>query len=203
MSEESGIDLTVRSAEKRDAGRGIARLPDGAMRELGVLSGDTVVIEGSTATVAKVWPGGHAAAAGTILIDADTRSNAGVTVGETVRVKKESVAEARRVTLRPPDELGSADISHDTIETAVERDLRDRPIREGEGVRIERLAGSRFTVVSTEPEGTVRVTESTRVTVRPVQERSDGTSGGRSDASTGQSSTGAASGGSGREDRMG
>ena len=64
MSEDAGVELTVRSAEKRDAGRGIARLPDGAMRELGVLSGDTVVIKGEAATVAKVWPGGHSAAAG-------------------------------------------------------------------------------------------------------------------------------------------
>ena len=54
MSDDSGVELTVRSAEKRDAGRGIARLPEGVMRELGVLSGDTVVIEGKTSTVAKV-----------------------------------------------------------------------------------------------------------------------------------------------------
>ncbi len=171
MSDDTGVSLTVRSAEKRDAGRGIARLPDAAMRELGVLSGDTVVIEGQATTVAKVWPGGHNVANGSVLIDADTRTNAGVKVGETVRVKKEPVSEARRVTLTAPDELGRADISHETIETAVKRDLRDRPIREGEGVRIERLAGSRFVVSDTDPEGTVRVTESTRVTVSPIRQQ--------------------------------
>ena len=169
MSEDAGVELTVRSAEKRDAGRGIARLPDGAMRELGVLSGDTVVIDGEAATVAKVWPGGHGTAAGSVLVDADTRTNAGVKVGETVRVKKEPVAEARRVRLRAPAELAAADIAHETIEAAVERDIRDRPIRAGEGVRIERLAGSRFTVETTEPEGTVRVTDSTRLTVVPTE----------------------------------
>ena len=169
MSEDAGVELTVRSAEKRDAGRGIARLPDGAMRELGVLSGDTVVIDGEAATVAKVWPGGHSAAAGSVLVDADTRTNAGVKVGETVRVKKEPVAEARRVRLSAPTELAAADVGHDTIETAVERDIRDRPIRSGEGVRIERLAGSRFTVESTDPEGTVRVTDETRLTVVPAE----------------------------------
>ncbi len=170
MSEDAGVELTVRSAEKRDAGRGIARLPDRAMRELGVLSGDTVVIEGAASTVAKVWPGGHNVTDGSVLIDADTRTNASVKVGETVRVKKEPVSDARRVRLTPPEELGTADISHETIETAVERDIRDRPIREGEGVRIERLAGTRFTVASTDPEGTVRVTDSTRVTVDPVEQ---------------------------------
>jgi transitional endoplasmic reticulum ATPase len=170
MSDDPGVELTVRSAEKRDAGRGIARLPDRAMRELGVLSGDTVVIEGEVSTVAKVWPGGHNVSDGSVLIDADTRTNANVKVGETVRVKKEPVSDARRVRLIPPTELAAADISHETIETAVERDIRDRPIREGEGVRIERLAGTRFTVASTDPEGTVRVTDSTRVTVDPVEQ---------------------------------
>jgi len=170
MSEDAGVELTVRSAEKRDAGRGIARLPDRAMRELGVLSGDTVVIEGAASTVAKVWPGGHNVTDGSVLIDADTRTNASVKVGETVRVKKEPVSDARRVRLTPPEELAAADVSDETIETAVERDIRDRPIREGEGVRIERLAGTRFTVASTDPEGTVRVTDSTRVTVDPVEQ---------------------------------
>ena len=172
MSEDTGVELTVRSAEKRDAGRGIARLPDGAMRELGVLSGDTVVIDGETSTVAKVWPGGHAVTAGSVLIDADTRTNAGIKVGQTVRVKKEPVSEAKRVRLSAPSELAKADISHDTIETAVKRDIRDRPIREGEGVRIERLAGSRFTVRDTTPEGTVRVTDATRLTVDPLPKQS-------------------------------
>ena len=170
MSDDSGVELTVRSAEKRDAGRGIARLPEGVMRELGVLSGDTVVIEGTTSTVAKVWPGGHSVPNGSVLIDADTRTNAGVKVDETVRITKESVSDARRVRLTPPAELGRADISHETIETAVEGDILDRPIREGEGVRIERLAGTRFTVAATEPEGTVRVTESTHVTVDRVEQ---------------------------------
>ena len=168
MSDDQGLALTVKSAEKRDAGRGIARLPEAAIRKLGVLSGDTVVIEGEQATVAKVWPGGHDVDADTVLIDADTRANADVKVGEQVRVKKESVAEAESVTLQAPDELRRVDIAHDTIETAVKRGLRDRPIRVGEGVRIERLAGSRFVVTDTDPAGTVRVAGSTDVTVSPV-----------------------------------
>ena len=168
MTDDDGLTLTVRSAEKRDAGRGIARLSDSAIGELGVLSGDTVVIEGEQATVAKVWPGGHDVADGTVLIDADTRANAAVKVGQQVRVRKESVTAATAVTLQAPNELGTVDIAHDTIETAVKRGLRDRPIRAGEGVRIERLAGSRFVVTDTDPAGTVRVSESTAVTVSPI-----------------------------------
>ena len=174
MSDDEGLGLTVKSAEKRDAGRGIARLSERAIRELGVLSGDTVVIEGTQATVVKVWPGGHDVADGTVRIDADTRANAEVKVGQQVRVRKESVAEATAVTLQPPDELSTVDIDHETIETAVKRGLQDRPIRTGEGVRIERLAGSRFVVTDTDPDGTVRVGGSTTVTVSPTIGGDDG-----------------------------
>ncbi|RJX42767.1 AAA family ATPase [Halonotius aquaticus] len=178
MSDDEGLGLTVKSAEKRDAGRGIARLSERAIRELGVLSGDTVVIEGTQATVAKVWPGGHDVADGTVRIDADTRANADVKVGQQVRVRKESVAEATAVTLQAPEELGTVDIDHETIETAVKRGLRDRPIRTGEGVRIERLAGSRFVVTDTDPDGTVRVSGSTTVTVSPTTGSDAGESAG-------------------------
>ncbi|XVH31310.1 CDC48 family AAA ATPase [Haloferacaceae archaeon DSL9] len=191
MSDSPGLELTVRSAEKRDAGRGIARLPASAMRSIGVLSGDTVVIDGSKSTVAKVWPGGHRTPDGSVLVDADTRTNAGVKVGDSVRVSKEQVSEARSVTLRAPEELESVDIDHETIESAVTKDLRDRPVRRGEGVRIERLAGSRFVVTDTDPDGTVRVTDSTRVTVKTAGglsktvERVTGGTGG-DDASNGR-----------------
>jgi len=56
MNERGGIELTVRSAEKRDAGRGIARLPEAARKRLGVLSGDAVTVEGERETVAVMMP---------------------------------------------------------------------------------------------------------------------------------------------------
>ncbi|ESS08989.1 MAG: ATPase of the AAA+ class [uncultured archaeon A07HN63] len=171
MSDE-GLQLTVQSADKRDAGRGIARLPETARRELGVLSGDMVVIDGESATVAKVWSRNSSVADGAVLIDADTRANAGVKIGETVRVRKVAVSAADSVTLRAPPELGSVDIDHETIEREVTRDLQDRPIRANEGVRIERLAGSRFVVTDTDPEGTVRVTDETTVRVEPIPDTS-------------------------------
>ena len=171
MSDE-GLELTVQSADKRDAGRGIARLPETARRELGVLSGDMVVIDGESATVAKVWSRNSSVADGVVLIDADTRANAGVKIGETVRVRKVAVSAADSVTLRAPPELGRVDIDHETIEREVTRDLADRPIRADEGVRIERLAGSRFVVTDTDPEGTVRVTDATTVRVDPIPDTS-------------------------------
>ncbi|TKR28216.1 AAA family ATPase [Natronomonas salsuginis] len=151
------VTLTVKGAEKRDAGRGVARLPESARRSLGVLSGDTVVIEGGRPTVAKVWPAGGTD--GIVRIDAETRANADATIGETVTVAPVSIAEADRVVVEIPV---SAD---DELLDAIASDLRDRPLRTGETIRLER-PGVRATVVEAAPDGTVRVTGKTSVRVR-------------------------------------
>ena len=173
MSEEF-LELTVRGAQKRDAGRGIARLPESARRTLGVLSGDTVVVEGERTAVAKVWPGGANVADGEVRIDADTRANAGAKIGETVRLSTVSVTNANRVVLDAPAELASIDVSREAVERALARELRDRPLRTGEQVHVERLGGIRFLVSETDPSGTVRVVDDTDVKLDYGQPGADG-----------------------------
>ena len=159
------VTLTVKGAEKRDAGRGVARLPESARRALGVLSGDTVVIEGDRPTVVKVWPAGGAD--GIVRIDAETRANTGVNIGETVSVAPVSVATADRVVVEVPVR------ADDDLLDAIAGDLRDRPLQAGETIRLER-PGVRATVVETEPEGTVRVTGNTTIRVRERPDTDDG-----------------------------
>ncbi|PSQ55601.1 AAA family ATPase, partial [Halobacteriales archaeon SW_8_68_21] len=115
--------------------------------------------------VAKVWPGGPDAADGSVLIDADTRANAGVKIGDTVTIAPVNVSDADRVTLSAPGRLADVDVSRKVIERALSRELRDRPVTEGEAVHVERLGGLRFVVARTDPTGTVRVTASTDVSV--------------------------------------
>ncbi|TKX53323.1 AAA family ATPase [Halorubrum sp. SP3] len=165
MNDTAGLRLTVRAAEKRDAGRGIARLPESARKRLALLSGDTVEVRGERTAVAKVWPGGPDAADGTVLIDADTRANAGVKVGDTVAIAPVDVSDAERVTLTAPGRLAEVDVSREVVERALSRELRDRPVTEGEAVHVERLGGLRFVVARTAPAGTVRITSSTDVSV--------------------------------------
>ena len=150
------VRLPVKAAEKRDAGRGVARLPEVARARLGVLSGDTVVVEGDRQAVAKVWPGTEP---NVVRIDADTRANAGATVGEEVSIRRVSVSEAHRVTLRVDGETppGASEL--------LSRALLDRPLRAGDTVRIER-ADLRASVVSTDPDGVVMMTETTRIEFR-------------------------------------
>ncbi|OYR59621.1 AAA family ATPase [Halorubrum ezzemoulense] len=181
MNDTAGLRLTVRAAEKRDAGRGIARLPESARKRLALLSGDTVEVRGERTAVAKVWPGGPDAAEGSVLIDADTRANAGVKVGDTVTIAAVDVADADRVTLAAPGRLAEVDVSREVVERALSRELRDRPVTEGEAVHVERLGGLRFVVARTDPAGTVRITASTDVSVE--YKDGAGSAGDRADAS--------------------
>ncbi|MCQ4332500.1 AAA family ATPase [Natronomonas sp. F2-12] len=164
--------LTVKGAEKRDAGRGVARIPASARRELGVLSGETVVIEGKRPTVAKVWPAGSEE--GIVRIGAETRANAGVNIGETVTVAPISADEADRVVVEVP-----VDADEELLESVASA-LRDRPLQTGETIRLAR-PGVRATVVETAPEEIVRVTGTTTVRVR---ERKPETEGEGTDSST-------------------
>jgi transitional endoplasmic reticulum ATPase len=153
-----GVELTVQGADKRDAGRGVARLPESARKRLRVLSGDPVVIEGAQSTVAKVWP--MDGSDDVVRIDADTRRNAGVNIGETVTVRTTSVKDANIVSVRPTESLPRGD----DIEDVVRQKLLDRPIREGERINVEGMGV--FVVSLADPEGPVRVTESTDLTVQ-------------------------------------
>jgi len=161
MSADDGLELTVRGAEKRDAGRGIARLPEPVRKRLGVLSGDTVVVSGESETVAKVWPAGGDTPDDAILVDADTRTNASARIGGVVGVRKVDVDDARSVTLSMPD-----DVAFEDDERAVElikRAIRDRPIQPGGQIHFESLSADPFVVAETTPDGMVRVTDSTEL----------------------------------------
>ena len=163
---ERRAKMTVAGAEKRDAGRGVARLPESARRALGVLSGDAVVVEGERPTVAKVWPASDGD--DVVRIDADTRANAGVTVGDVVVVEPISVEAATEVHLALPS------VPDEDLADAVASALRDRPVRAGEAVRLD-PGGVRATVADTTPDGTVRVTD--RTTVRLQQSDDAATAG--------------------------
>ena len=166
-SDTDGVTLTVRAAEKRDAGRGVARIPEPARRKLGVLSGDTVVIEGNGTTVAKMWPADPSIPETVVQIDGDTRANAGVHVGDTVTIttaESSSIGDASSVVLSSPTTLSSAETR--LAERIANQKLRNRPIKAGEQIRIEGVASEPFKVVDTDPGGDVTISRSTKIHVR-------------------------------------
>jgi transitional endoplasmic reticulum ATPase len=101
------VQLRVDSAYPGDQGGGKARLDPETMLALKISPGDLVAIEGKRRTVAKVW---RALVEDwnqrKIRIDNFTRQNAGVSIGDTVKVAKiTDEIEAKRVVLAPPEDL--------------------------------------------------------------------------------------------------
>jgi len=193
MGRDDAIEVTVEGAKKRDAGRGIARVPETVRERLGVLSGDALVIEGDRPTVAKAWP---ETGDGTyVRIDADTRANAGVTIGDTVILAGTDVTDADSLTVRL---AGPVSLDRNERERAVQRALLDRPLREGEAVHIDGVGA--FAVSDTDPDGAVRVTETTDVTVLPPVSGEPTT--GQPSSTAGESTSGDATGATGSGDRV-
>ena len=169
MSEAATLELEVVDGDSAGSDdTHTARLPDGARRRLGVLSGDTVVIEGERRTVATVWPG-HGVAPGTVALDRDTRDRLGVTPRETVTIEGTDIENATSVTVEMPES-----IRRETGKDALRRALEGRPTSPGDRLRID---GEEVTIVDTHPAGTVRVTETTAVYVRDPPKRSEETTG--------------------------
>lgn len=173
------VTVRVEGARKRDAGRGRARLSDEIQSELEVLSGDPVIIEGEHLTVAKVWPSDEDGRF--VRIDSDTRRSAGVNIGETVRVRKGSVETAREVTLQPASEHANETASEQVLRS----ELRDDLVRKGKQIRVEGYGP--YVVTDTTPAGSVKITGTTRITLRPeiasVEESKEPSSGGDEDSS--------------------
>ncbi len=159
MTDDGVAELRVEGARKRDAGRGIARLPGRVQSDLGVLSGDPVIIDGDRLTVAKVWPGDDEGEV--IRVDADTRASAGTTIGERVQVRRGSVQDAVSLTLKPADDHADADASEDVVHHR----LREKLVRAGKRLHLEGYGT--YVVTDTSPSGSVKVTASTDVTLAP------------------------------------
>ncbi|HMZ31319.1 MAG TPA: ATPase, partial [Methanoregulaceae archaeon] len=101
------IFLKVDSAYPGDQGGGKARLDPETMLYLKISPGDIVAVEGKRRTVAKVWRSlVEDWNQNKVRIDNFTRTNAGVSIGDSVKIVAiRDEIEARRVVLAPPEDL--------------------------------------------------------------------------------------------------
>ncbi|MEM3022693.1 MAG: AAA family ATPase, partial [Candidatus Bathyarchaeia archaeon] len=106
MGKANQAVLRVKDAEKRDVGRGIARVDPKVASELGLISGDVIEINGKRRTFAIHWPG-HPEdyGKGILRIDGYVRRNAGVGIDDKVTVGKADAKRAERITLSPTQPL--------------------------------------------------------------------------------------------------
>ena len=163
MSGTQAVEAVLREARSRDAGQGVVRLSRAMMRELGVLSGETVKVVGEDSTVARVWPGRDSLDSRELRADGEVRANAGAAIGDRVRLSPVEIQDAEQVTLIPATDPGRDEAA---VTRTLEKRLLNRSVREGQRVKVDTLgAGSEFTVSGTDPSGTVRITEETAIAV--------------------------------------
>ncbi len=193
MPENSEIELRVAEALQQDVGKGIIRIDNALLNKIGAEPGNVVDIIGKRTTgaiVGKSYP----ADVGLEIVRMDglTRSNAGTSIGEMITIRRSEVRMAHKVVLAPATKgiriMASGDvIKNNIIGRAVARgDIMalTSPRRTRETLRefpgsedIFReffemgtpfsLGEIKFTVVSTNPAGIVRINDTTKVEVRP------------------------------------
>jgi len=179
------MKLTVRPLKQKDAGRGLAALDPLAADELGVDSGDYIVIEGTEGrAVARVWPGyPEDQGQGVVRIDGRLRQEAGVGIDDRVEIETADVNPADRITVALPQNLR---IQGNVVPLIRDR-LSGRPVTQGQDIRVGFSllgAGSGqsipMRIADTTPSGTVVVTESTEIAIseRPAEEVTTGESAG-------------------------
>ncbi len=142
MSERKSVSLRVVEAHSQDVGRGIARLDPRTMEELGIETGDVILIEGSKVTAARAWPSYSTDyGKGIIRIDGYTRRNAGAAIDDTVRIRKAVARPAKKILLAPTEPLRLLG-----GEEYLKRLLEGRPLTRGDRIPIDVL-GTRIELV--------------------------------------------------------
>ncbi|MCZ7392580.1 MAG: CDC48 family AAA ATPase [Candidatus Methanoperedens sp.] len=177
MDEIERKQLTVAKAYPNDAGRGIARLDPHILMVLQLIPGDIIEIEGKKSTSAKVWRADRNDWEQNIIrIDGFIRQNAGVGIGDTIKIRKADVRPAEKVVLAPPE--GSPIEFKGDVEETVKRQLLKRPISKGDIIPVMSTMAHPFfgrvptgqaiplIAIEAEPEGIILITDKTEIILR-------------------------------------
>lgn len=160
----SEVRLSVCDARQRDVGRGIARVDQSTMHKLSISAGDIIEIAGKRITSAIAWPSFTEDIGKDIIrIDGFTRKNAGVTINEYVTVRSAKVKDALSATLAPIDMRLNVD---EDFRNFVKNRLMERTLVEGDTTLVMMLGHAiPFIVTKTSPNGIVKVTAGTKLTI--------------------------------------
>ncbi len=189
------VRLQVAGAQNPDVGKGVARMSQEALAELGLAPGAIVELRGPERTTAAIALPPYTADAGLgiVRLDGLLRANAGVGMGDYVEIAPARVAPAAKVTLAP----AQPGVRLQGRGEALMRTLMGRPLSSGDTVSTsvyhrqpgpqdgipglppevaQRLFGQqrafglqeiRLIVTSTAPRGIVQVTEATEIELLP------------------------------------
>ena len=150
---------------------GRARIDAKTRKDLAVEVGDIIEIVGKRSTAAKVFRAAQEdESKGIIRIDGLIRSNAVVSIGEKVTVKKADSLPATRITVAPKIPAGKHVRFGTGVEDLFRKGLTSRPLVKGDEIIIPNIALMGgflpFTVVTTVPQGIVVVGDHTELIVK-------------------------------------
>jgi transitional endoplasmic reticulum ATPase len=177
MNEIDGKQLTVAKAYPNDSGRGIARLDPHTLMLLQLIPGDIVEIEGKKITAAKVWRADRNDWEENIIrIDGFIRQNAGVSIGDTIKIRKAKINPAEKVVLAPSE--GTPIKFGGEAEDIIKRQIMKRPINKGDIIPVMSTMSHPFLgrfvtgqeipliAIEAEPEGIILITDKTDIKLR-------------------------------------
>ena len=128
-ADAAGLRLQVAGARGRDVGKGVARLGEGAFRNLGLEPGDPIEIVGKKRTAAVAIPlSGEDEGLDIVRLDGLQRANAGVGSGDRVAIRPATPTVARRVTVAPAQQ----NVRLSGNPEALKKTLAGRPLVSGD-----------------------------------------------------------------------
>ncbi len=139
------LKLKVAEALQDDVNKGIVRIDSSFMRDIDIRPGNIVELEGERKTVAiadRAYPGDIGL--NTIRMDGLVRRNSKAGIGDTIRVRKAEVKEAKKVTIAPARE-GIIIKANPGI---FKQGLLGRPVRKGDIISLGGTKSRRVTMSS-------------------------------------------------------
>ncbi|MDD3083668.1 MAG: AAA family ATPase, partial [Candidatus ainarchaeum sp.] len=171
------VILQVQDPDPTHVGRNIVTLDKKTKNELEITSGDIIEIVGTKKTAAIVWPARIEDEGKEIIrMDSIIRHNAGVSLGERVKIVKSIPKEAKRVVLAPTEEVRIIASGYERI---LKKSFLGRPLTIGDNVWVSVFgSGFIYRVVDTQPRTIVKVTDVTQFSLKekPVQDALEGIS---------------------------
>ncbi len=177
MNEKDGKQLTVAKADPNDSGRGIARLDPHILMLLQLIPGDIIEIEGKKITAAKVWRADRNDWEKNIIqIDGYIRQNAGVSIGDTIKIRKANIQPAEKIVLAPSE--GTPIKFGGEAEDIIKRQIMKRPIHKGDIIPVMSTMSHPFLgrfqtgqdipliAIEAQPEGIILITDKTNIQLR-------------------------------------
>lgn len=162
MSEKK-LTLNVAESYHSDIGRGIVRLDQNSMNQLGISEGDYVSIKGRSETLAKIllsYP--EDSGLDIIRMDSSLRNNIGASLGDQAEISKAEVVEAKSVEIAPTEEVRfSGDPTHIFHEKMI-----GKAVIKG-NVLFFNIMGTtlHYVVTKTNPKKYVRISQNTEIKV--------------------------------------